>query len=80
MIEKSAFSIGEFCDRNSISEGFYFSLQKQSLGPRVMNVRNRQLITRYAQRDWQLECKRAAAAEIDPGLMSSRISLDEGNC
>jgi hypothetical protein len=52
---RSAFSIGEFCQRNGISLSFYFLLQKQGLGPRTMRVGHRRIITLEAEADWQHE-------------------------
>ena len=55
-----AYSIAEFCRRHAISESFYFALQAAGLGPRIMKVGSRVLISREAAAAWRR--KREAAA------------------
>jgi hypothetical protein len=58
-----AMSIVEFCDAYRISVDFYFKLQREGLGPRVMRVGARTLITIEAADEWQRACESATAAE-----------------
>ena len=53
--EQDEYSIPEFCTRNRISQSFYFLIQKNGIGPRVMRVGKRTLISREAAEDWRRE-------------------------
>jgi hypothetical protein len=53
--ERVSLSIPEFCRRNSISKSLFYKLRRQGLGPRVMTVGERQLISVVAELDWQRE-------------------------
>ncbi len=55
-----AYSIAEFCRRHAISESFYFQLQATGLGPRVMRIGGRVLISREAAQRWRKTRERAA--------------------
>jgi hypothetical protein len=46
-------SIKEFCRRNNLSEPFYHKLQKQGLGPDVIRIGGRTLISEDAARAWR---------------------------
>jgi hypothetical protein len=48
-----AFSIGEFCAAHRISTDFYFKLARQGLGPTIMKVGGRTLISQEAAADWR---------------------------
>ena len=58
-----AVSILEFCDAFSISEGMYYKLKKQGLGPREMKVGTRTLISMEAADEWRRERERSTAAD-----------------
>ena len=60
-----AFSIATFCRRNAISESFYHKLQQQGLGPRILRLGTRTLITREAAAAWRRE-REAETAAINP--------------
>ncbi len=49
----AAFSIPEWCDANRISRGTFYNLQKQGIGPRIMRVGKRVLITPEANEEWR---------------------------
>jgi hypothetical protein len=53
MDEKDAFTIPEFCRRHGFSSSFYFKLQNEGLGPRVMKVGARTLISKEAAAEWR---------------------------
>jgi hypothetical protein len=59
-VEKTAFSIDEFCFRNNISRGTYYNLKKEGRAPRVMTVGTRQIISEQAESDWQRAMEGAA--------------------
>jgi hypothetical protein len=54
-------SIAQFCDRHGISEAFFYLLQKDGLGPDVMEVGGRVLISDEAAKRWRKARERAAA-------------------
>lgn len=54
-----AFSITEFCVLHRISRAHFYNLVKAALGPRVMDVRGRKLISQEAAADWRHERERA---------------------
>ena len=54
-----AFSITEFCGLHRISRAHFYNLVKAGLGPRVMDVRGRKLISQEAAADWRHERERA---------------------
>jgi hypothetical protein len=57
-----AMSIREFCRRNNLSEPFYYKLQKQGLGPDVIKIGKRTLISTKAGDRWREANERKAAA------------------
>jgi hypothetical protein len=65
--ERAAFSIREFCLRNSISRSMYYKLRRLGIGPRVMSVGVRQLITGEAEKEWQRD-REAASKTFLPGV------------
>ena len=58
-----ALTIPQFCEAFNISEGFYYKLKKQRLGPREMKVGARTLITIESARAWGRERERITEAE-----------------
>jgi hypothetical protein len=58
--EKTAFTIGEFCARVSISRPMFYKLKHQGRGPRLAFAGAKTLITLEAERDW-LRALEAAA-------------------
>jgi hypothetical protein len=55
-----AFSIRAFCERHSISESFFHKLRALGLGPAIMKVGARTLISREAAAEWRRERETAA--------------------
>jgi hypothetical protein len=51
--DADAYSIDEFCERNGISRAFFTKLRSQGLGPRVMKVGTRVLISKEAAAEWR---------------------------
>jgi hypothetical protein len=61
---KAAYSIDEFCRRNSISTTTYHKLQAQGVGPRVMRLAGTLVrISADAEREWQLARENPVGAE-----------------
>ncbi len=59
--ERDAYSIPEWCKRNRFSVSFYHKLQKQGLGPRVIRIGRRTLISCEAAEEWRREREAASA-------------------
>jgi hypothetical protein len=57
-----AFSIREFCQTPGFSVDHYFGLQRLGLGPRVMRVGGRVLISHEAAAEWRRARERAPSA------------------
>lgn len=62
-MEKSAYSIAEFCFRNGICRATYYNLRKAGKGPREMAVGGQKRITPAAEADWHRACEAAAEAK-----------------
>jgi hypothetical protein len=58
-----AMSIREFCRRHSISTDYFFKLQRERRGPRVMRVGGRTLISTDAAAKWRHAQERKTAQE-----------------
>jgi hypothetical protein len=58
----AAYSIAAFCAAHDLSEGMYFKIRKQGLGPREMRVGSRVLITQEAAAAWRRERESETAA------------------
>jgi hypothetical protein len=63
-MEKNAFTINEFCERNSISKPQYFRLRAQGKGPRTFKNGTRDRISQEAETDWirRMEAENANSA------------------
>jgi hypothetical protein len=63
-IPAAAFSVPEFCTAHRISRAFFYLLQKDGSGPRLMRVRGRTLVTAEAAAEWRrkMEATTAEAA------------------
>ena len=59
--DRAAYSIPEWAKRNGISVSMYHKIQKQGLGPRIMRVGSRTLISREADEQWRREREAASA-------------------
>jgi hypothetical protein len=62
--DRAAYSIPDWCDELGFSVSFYHKLQKQGLGPRVMHVGARTLVTE-TPREY---CKRREAVSAPAEL------------
>jgi hypothetical protein len=63
---KAAFSIDVFCLRNSISRRTFYNLLEQGLGPRVMKLHGRVLVSAEAEADWHRAREEETAAASAP--------------
>jgi hypothetical protein len=61
-MERSAYSIEEFCYRNDICRATYYNLKNAGKGPREMKVGGQKRITPAAEADWHAEREAEAAA------------------
>ena len=64
MLEQDAFSISEFCKRNNISRATYYNLQKKGIGPRVIKIGTRTIISVEAGAEWRRMMEEAAAKQL----------------
>jgi hypothetical protein len=53
VIERTGFSIPEWCAKNGYSESFYYKIRKQGLGPRELRVGKKVTITKEADEEWR---------------------------
>jgi hypothetical protein len=60
-IPPAALSISEFCTAHRISRAFFYLLQKDGSGPRLMRVRGRTLVTAEAAAEWRRKMEAASA-------------------
>jgi hypothetical protein len=61
---RSAFTVAEFCARNSISKGLFYKLDRAGLAPRYFLVgeNGHRRITPQAEREWQAQREADALA------------------
>jgi hypothetical protein len=62
-VDQAAYSIDEFCKAHRIRRAMYYKLDHQGLGPRVMRVGTRALISKEAAADWRREREQNKSAE-----------------
>jgi hypothetical protein len=63
--ELDALSITSFCARHGISPAFFYRLQAEGRGPRIMKLGGRTLISREAAAEWRRALEAASAAEAE---------------
>jgi hypothetical protein len=63
-LERSAFSISEFCYRNSMSHSTFHKLERAKQGPAVMRAGALVRITREAELAWQKARSEPDAVEV----------------
>ena len=66
-----AFSIQQFCELHGISLDFYFKLQRRGLGPKVMRVGARTLISQERAAEWRRAREQAALPGAEPPVNPS---------
>ena len=59
--ERAVFTVAEFCDAHRISRAKLYQLWQEGIGPRVMRVGNKVLITVEAAADWRQKLEAEAA-------------------
>ncbi|MER8972138.1 hypothetical protein [Mesorhizobium sp. M0800] len=66
LLEKSSYTIYEFCLRNSMSATLFHKLMAQGLGPKTFRPGSKVLITAEAEREWKLAMQNPTgrAAEV----------------
>ncbi|MBR0945916.1 MULTISPECIES: hypothetical protein [Bradyrhizobium] len=60
-VERTAYSIAEFCEAYRISQMTYYRLARIGRGPNVMKVGRRTLISIEASEAWRRGCESTAA-------------------
>jgi hypothetical protein len=61
---RSSFTIDEFCGRNHISRGLYFSMRKAGIGPAEMRIGHLVRISGEAELQWQRARTAPSGAEL----------------
>lgn len=69
---RSASTIKQFCEDHGISRGFYYTLEEAGLGPRVMRLGRRILISQEAAADWRRETEERTAAQAQARVAAHR--------
>lgn len=59
----TALSIKQFCQQNNISRNLFYTLIKEGLGPRMMSVGRRRLISIEAAAEWRRTMESASAMQ-----------------
>jgi hypothetical protein len=67
-----AMSIAEFCRQHSVSQPFFFKLQKQGRGPKTIKLGARTLITVDAAAKWRRAHERKQADNLKTGNAGAR--------
>jgi hypothetical protein len=52
-VELKAFSVDEFCEAHRISRAFFYTLQKDNLGPKTFKAGRRTLVSVEAAAEWR---------------------------
>ena len=52
-MSKAAYSVAEFCAAHGISRATFYNLLKAGLGPRIMKLGSRTLISAEAAAEWR---------------------------
>ncbi len=69
---KPCFTVQEFCaEHGGISKPFFYKLQKDGKGPRLMKVGRRTLITAEAAADWRKQMEN----DSNPSWLDSPLSV-----
>lgn len=50
---QTAQSVNDFCKMNGISKSFFYKLQRQGKGPRIMKIGRRTLVSAEAAEEWR---------------------------
>jgi hypothetical protein len=61
LADRAAYSIDEFCAAHRISRRKFYDLQEQGLGPRLMRIGSKVLISIEAATRWRAEREAASA-------------------
>lgn len=57
-MKKPVSTVDEFCEDHCISRAFFYNLVRQGLGPRILKLGNRTLITAEAGAEWRQTMER----------------------
>lgn len=69
---KPCYTVQEFCNEHGgISKPFFYKLQKEGKGPRLMKVGRRTLITAESAADWRTEMENATNGQTIDDMISS---------
>lgn len=51
--KKEVYSISEFCKAHNICKVTFYNLQKKGVGPKIMRIGSRVLISKEAAKEWR---------------------------
>jgi predicted DNA-binding transcriptional regulator AlpA len=74
LTEKSAFSIEQFCARNSISRALFYKMRKAGTAPRLAYIGSKPIVSVEAERDW-IRAREAAPKPVVRRLGRPRKAL-----
>jgi hypothetical protein len=69
---QSAFSISDFCKSHDISRAYFYQLVASGLGPRLIKLGRRTLVSAEAGADWRREMEERTAAQAQTHLVADR--------
>lgn len=61
-VTQCAFSVAQFCAAHGFTKVFFYKLLKQGLGPRIMKVGARTLISVEAAAEWRRAMEQSSSA------------------
>lgn len=61
--DPAAYSVREFCEAHSLSRAFFYKLRDQGMGPQIMKLGRRTLISREAAQQWR---QRTTEGDLPP--------------
>jgi hypothetical protein len=65
-MEKSAFTLPEFCKAYGVSRGRLHELAQAGLGPRIYHIASKPYVSVEAAQEWQRKMESGAAAGFKP--------------
>ena len=58
-VNKACYSVDEFCGAHNLSRAMFYKILKEGIGPRVMRVGARTLVSEEAAADWRRQMEAA---------------------
>ncbi len=74
----NVYTFVEFCHAHRISRSTLYNLFGQGLGPRVMHVRGRRLISHEAAAAWRAQMEARTSREVQSASATQKVAQDDG--